>query len=242
MSVQPKPSQFDTEPELTGIPNRPFPLRRVVGGLLTVAITFLAAALLLPKQADAKDAIGLESAEQAQVVKIQDYLNAISTMRARFMQVTSQGAFAQGEFLLQRPGRMRIDYDPPIPVLIVSDGTIVMYKDEELDQLSHVPLRTLPASMFIGDNVNFFGDDLLITDYEKAAGAVRVTLQRADDPMEGSLTLVFEAEPLALKKWSVLDAQGINTTVSLLGPAFGETLDAQLFKVENRLMKPDEHR
>lgn len=237
MSAQLKSSNIDTEPELAGIPNRPFPLRAVVGGLLAVAIAFVAAALLLPKSASAKDAIGLESAQKTKVTQIQDYLNAISTMRARFLQVTSQGAFAQGEFLLERPGRMRIDYDPPIPVLIVSDGTMVMYKDEELDQLSYVPLSTLPASMFIGENVDFFAEDLLITDYENAAGAVRLTLQRAEDPMEGSLTLVFEDKPLALKKWSVLDAQGVTTTVSLLGPAFGETLDSALFKVENRLLK-----
>ena len=236
MSVRHKTSFQDSAAEITGIPNRPFPLKRVVGTLLAIAIAFGAAALILPKPAQAKDAIGLAGADKDQIVKVQDYLNAISTLRARFMQLTSQGGFAQGEFLLSRPGRMRIDYDPPVPVLIVSNGTLVMFKDNELDQLSFVPLDTLPASMFIGENVNFFGEDLLITDYEDKAGALRITLQRADDPMEGSLTLIFATQPLALKKWSVLDAQGVTTTVSLLGPVFGEPLDDQLFKVESRIL------
>jgi len=209
----------------------------VVGALLSVAIAFGAAALLLPKHANAKDAIGLQQTQLSQIEKVQEYLNAISTLRARFMQVTSQGNFAQGEFMLSRPGRMRIDYDPPVPVLIVSDGTLVMYKDEELDQLSYVPLSSLPASMFIGETVDFFADDLLITDYEHDKGALRLTLQRSEDPMEGSLTLVFSTAPLALKKWAVNDAQGITTTVSLLGPAFGETLDETFFKVEHRILK-----
>jgi len=236
MSVQRNASQVDNNPALLGIPNRPFPLNRVVGALLAVAIAFCAAALFLPKHAEAKDAIGLQQSQISQIEKVQDYLNAISTLRARFMQVTSQGNFAQGEFMLARPGRMRIDYDPPVPVLIVSDGTLVMYKDEELDQLSYVPLSTLPASMFIGETVNFFGDDLLITDFEHEKGALRLTLQRSEDPMEGSLTLVFSTAPLALKKWSVIDAQGITTTVSLLGPGFGEALDDDMFKVENRIL------
>lgn len=240
MSAQPNQDPHATNP-FTAIPNRAFPLKRVVGGLLILAFTVIASALLLPKSASAKDAIGLDSAQKKQVIKIQDYLNAISTLRARFMQVTTQGSFAQGEFLLSRPGRMRIDYDEPVPVLIISDGTIVMYKDEELDQLSYVPLSTLPASMFIGDRVDFFGDDLMITDYENAKGAVRITLQRNEDPLEGSLTLVFEARPLMLKKWSVVDAQGITTTVSLLGPEFGETLDEALFKVENRMPRNKEN-
>ncbi|HEY9078568.1 outer membrane lipoprotein carrier protein LolA [Magnetovibrio sp.] len=236
MSAQPKASPHDTKPEIPGIPNRPFPLKRVVGALLAVAVAFAAAALVLPKSANAKDAIGLNDSQIDSVEQVQTYLNAISTLRARFMQVTNQGNFAQGEFMLSRPGRMRIDYDPPVPVLIVSDGNLVMYKDEELDQISYVPLSTLPASMFIGETVNFFGDDLLITNFEHEKGALRLTLQRSEDPMEGSLTLVFATAPLALKKWSVVDAQGITTTVSLLGPTFGEALNEELFKVENRIL------
>ncbi|HEY9164453.1 MAG TPA: outer membrane lipoprotein carrier protein LolA, partial [Magnetovibrio sp.] len=60
---------------------------------------------------------------------------------------------------------------------------------------------------------------------------------RSDDPAEGSLTLVFESKPLQLRKWSVTDAQGITTTVSLLGPKFGVNLANDLFKVENKLLQ-----
>jgi len=232
----------DAKPEIPGIPNRPFPLKRVVGGLLAVAMAFAAAAVLLPKTADAKDAAGLDAGEVIQVKRIEAYLNAITTMSSRFMQVTDRGNFAQGEFLMHRPGRMRIDYDDPTPVLIVSDGSWVMYKDEELDQISHLPLDQLPASMFIGADVDFFGDQLLITGFENAAGVLRVTLRRAKDPMEGSLTLVFEDKPLKLKKWAVVDAQGVTTTVSLVGPKFGVELnDPELFKIEQRTMQRPEN-
>lgn len=219
-----------------GIPNRPFPLKRIVGGLLLIAAAFAATAVLLPKTANASDAIGLSAVETKQVERIESYLNAISTMTSRFMQVTDRGQFAQGEFLMARPGRMRIDYDPPTPILIVSDGTWVMYKDEELDQISHVPLSQIPASMFFGAKVDFFGKDLLITDFTDEAGVQRITVQRAEDPTEGELTLVFEAKPLQLKKWAVVDAQGITTTVSLLGPQFGVALASDLFKVEQKIL------
>lgn len=222
------------QPALPGIPNRPFPLKRIVVGLLMVAAAFAATAVLLPKAAEAKDAIGMSDTDVKQVQRIEAYLNAISTLSSRFMQVTSMGQFAQGDFLMARPGRMRIDYDAPVPVVIVSDGTWVMYKDEELDQISHMLLSQLPASMFIGETVDFFGEDLLITNFESGSGVQRLTLQRADDPMEGSLTLVFEAKPLQLKKWAVVDAQGITTTVSLLGPQFGVSLDEDLFTVESQ--------
>lgn len=237
----PKSQPLNEQPAIPGIPNRPFPLKRVIGGLVLIALAFAAAALTLPRSAQAKDAIGLSAADRKQVQRIETYLNAISTMTSRFMQVTDKGHFAQGEFLMARPGRMRIVYDPPVPVLIVSDGTWVMYKDEELDQISHIPLTQLPASMFIGARVDLFGDELLITDFENEAGVQRLTLQRADDPMEGALTLVFEAKPIQLKKWTVVDAQGTTTTVSLLGPKFGDALSAELFKVEQQLLERQEN-
>ena len=224
-------------PGTPGLTNRPFPLKRVVSILLVIAAAVAASAVFLPKSAHAKDAMGMDANDTAKVKRLEDYLNAISTMSSRFMQVTDQGQFAQGEFLMARPGKMRIDYDPPMPVLIVSDGTWVMYKDEELDQISHIPLGQVPASMFIGAKVDFFDDELLITNFEDEAGVQRLTLQRSDDPAEGSLTLVFEAKPLQLRKWSVIDAQGVTTTVSLLGPRFGDTIAGDLFKVENAASK-----
>jgi outer membrane lipoprotein-sorting protein len=222
-------------PGTPGLTNRPFPLKRVIATLLLIAAAVAASAVFLPRSAHAKDAMGMDDQDTAKVKRLEDYLNAISTLSSRFMQVTDQGQFAQGEFLMARPGKMRIDYDPPMPVLIVSNGTLVMYKDEELDQFSYIPLSQVPASMFIGAKVDFFNDELLITNFEDEAGVQRLTLQRSDDPAEGSLTLMFEAKPLQLRKWSVIDAQGITTTVSLLGPKFGATLSDDLFKVENKV-------
>jgi outer membrane lipoprotein-sorting protein len=77
----------------------------------------------------------------------------------------------------------------------------------------------------------------MITHFENEAGVQRLTLQRSEDPSEGALTLVFEASPIQLKKWSVMDAQGTTTTVSLLGPTFGKKLDDSLFVVENPSMQ-----
>jgi len=231
---------MNDQPDLVGIPNRPFPLKRIVISLLSIAAVFIGAALMLPKSATAKDAIGLAPKQKLQIEKIEKYLNTISSMRARFLQITSQGAFAQGDFLMSRPGRMRIEYDAPNPIVLVADGTWMMYKDTELDQRSYTLLSTVPASMFIGEKVDFFGDELLIADYVKETETIRLTLQRNDDPMEGSLTLVFADKPLALKQWSVIDAQGISTTVSLMAPQFGVTLEDSLFKIENQpLKKPD---
>lgn len=228
---------MNDQPDVVGIPNRAFPLKRIVVGLLSIAAVFIVAAFALPKVADAKDAIGLDAKQTKQVKDLEIYLNAISTMRARFLQITSEGQFGQGVFSMARPGKMRIEYDPPSPILLVSDGLWVMYKDKELDQRSFTLLSMVPASIFIGEKVDFFGEDLMISDYVEDKKVIRITLQRNDDPAEGALTLVFATKPLTLKQWTVLDAQGISTTVSLLGPEFGVSLDDKLFKVDHKARK-----
>ena len=125
-------NENNNQPDIIGIPNRLFPLKPIIMGLLVVALTFIVAAVFLPKTAEAKDAIGLTDKQTEQVHKLEKYLNAISSMRARFLQITSLGQFSQGDFLMKRPGRMRIEYDEPNPILLVSDGLWVMYKDKQL--------------------------------------------------------------------------------------------------------------
>ncbi|MDH3335394.1 MAG: outer membrane lipoprotein carrier protein LolA, partial [Rhodospirillaceae bacterium] len=130
----------------------------------------------------------------------------------------------------------RFDYDPPIEVLIVSDGRTVLFKDEELDQLSYSAFDSTPASMLLGGAVDFFGPKIMLTDFEHGDGEIYITVAREDDPAEGSLTMVFETKAMALKKWMIIDAQGIATTVSLLEPKFGTRINPEMFKVEQRTL------
>ncbi|MDH5189516.1 MAG: outer membrane lipoprotein carrier protein LolA, partial [Rhodospirillaceae bacterium] len=176
-------------------------------------------------------------AQAAQVKKAQKSLNSITTLEAKFIQATSRGSFARGKLWLSVPGRMRFDYDPPVEVLIVSDGSTVLFKDEELDQLSYTTFDSTPASMLLGGAVDFFGSKIMLTDFENTDTTINITVVREDDPAEGSLTMVFETKSMMLKKWMVIDAQGIATTVSLLDANFGARINPEFFKVEQRTMK-----
>ncbi|MCK4938792.1 MAG: outer membrane lipoprotein carrier protein LolA, partial [Rhodospirillaceae bacterium] len=201
---------------------------------IKLALFFVGFVLLLPDTVAAKDSFGLNAAQVAKVKKAQNYLNKMTTLKAKFIQVTSRGGFARGELWISVPGRMRFDYDPPLEVVIVSDGRTVLFKDDVLDQLSYIAFDATPASILLGGRVDFFGPDVLLTDFEHNDGTVRITVVRKEDPAEGSLTMVFNASNMALIKWMIIDAQGIATTVSLLEPSFGGPIDEKLFKVEQR--------
>ncbi len=204
---------------------------------LKLIILFIGFVLLLPDTAAAKDSFGLNASQVAKVKKAQNYLNKMTTLKAKFIQATSRGGFARGKLWISVPGRMRFNYDPPLEVVIVSDGETVLFKDKSLDQLSYIAFDATPASILLGGRVNFFGPDVLLTDFEHNDGTVRITVVRQEDPAEGSLTMVFNASNMVLIKWMIIDAQGIATTVSLLEPRFGGPIDAKLFKVEQRIFE-----
>lgn len=180
----------------------------------------------------AAPALALSDADKADVQRIEQYLNRMDTVRARFFQRSSDNTFAEGNLYLWRPGRMRIEYDPPTPILIVADGTFLIYFDKSLEQVSYLGLDATPAGILLRETVSFSGD-LEVTAFERGAGVLRVTVVQAKDPLAGSITMVFADDPLILRKWTVTDAQGVITEVSLLGARFGVELDPELFRFKD---------
>ena len=171
----------------------------------------------------------LSKKDKGDLRAIEKYLNAITTLDARFLQVTSLGDFAEGRLSMSRPGRLRIDYDDPNPVLIVANHGTIKYVDRELDQVSYFPLDETPAGLLLSERVRLLSDDILITAIERNAAAIRVSLRRAEDPRQGEITLSFSTKPLKLMKWDVVDARGLLTAVALQGARFGLPLKDDLF-------------
>lgn len=174
----------------------------------------------------------LNDTDKSDILRIEAYLNKIKTMEARFLQVSSDGDYSEGDLYLSRPGKMRIEYDPPKPVLIVVNGQNLVYFDKELEQVSYFSLEDTQAEILLRETISFSSEDLIVTRFERGPGVLRLTVIKGNDPLEGNLTLIFSDKPLGLKKWTITDAQGIVTNVSLLGPRFGASLDAKLFDFE----------
>jgi outer membrane lipoprotein-sorting protein len=168
--------------------------------------------------------------DRAEVGRIERYLNGMTTLKARFVQASSNGQSAQGSLYISRPGKLRIEYDPPVPVLIVTDGRFLIYYDKELEQVSHIPLGSTPASILTRPNISLTGGDLILTGFESKADTVRVTVVQASDPYSGQVSLFFDKDPLALSRWTVVDAQGIETDVSLRAARVDIALDQSLFR------------
>jgi len=205
------------------------------------ALSLLATATLFAGivQASAQPAPVLDEAALADVARIETYLNELTTLDSRFVQFSAQG-IAEGRIILSRPGDMRIEYEPPVPLLMVASGFLLMYHDRDLFQTSYLPVSETPASFLLEEKIELSGD-VTITGFERGPASLRLTIIETEAADAGSVTLTFEDSPLRLVKWQVTDAQGNEVDVALLEPKFGIEVDEDLFSlIDPVLENPDE--
>jgi outer membrane lipoprotein-sorting protein len=199
--------------------------RRIAAALL---LACLAAAIAAPSRAAAPRAAVLSAADSADVQRVEQYLNGIHSLAARFQQFSGDGGTAAGQVFVARPGRMRFEYDKPSPILLLADGTFVVYIDNQLKQVSYLPIGSTPAWFLLRDHISLT-DGVTITKFEHGPGVIRITLVENKSPENGTLTLTFSDKPLDLKQWTIVDQQGKTTTVALSDARYDVPIDAKAF-------------
>jgi outer membrane lipoprotein-sorting protein len=168
--------------------------------------------------------------DPATLQRIETYLNGLRSLKARFLQVAPNGQITQGTVWLERPGRMRLQYDPPSPLLLVAGEGLLVFHDSQLGQTSNIPLSQTPLGILLADNLRLSGA-ITVTSLARLPGQLQLSLYRTSSPGEGSLTLVFADDPLALRQWSVLDAQRHETHVTLSSVELGGRFPDSMFEL-----------
>ena len=170
----------------------------------------------------------MSAQDRADIARAEAALNAIHTLKARFQQIAPNGGISGGTAWLDRPGRMRFQYDAPAPFLLVAGYGLLTFYDSQLQQTSNIPLGRTPVGLLLQDNLKLSGD-VTVTQVSRLPGQLQVTLIRTATPSEGSITLIFADNPLTLRSWTVVDAQRQETRISLYDVQLGGTFDQSLF-------------
>lgn len=176
----------------------------------------------------------LSAKDKADISRVEKLLNSIKSLQAHFTQLSDNGGTAEGVFYLQRPGRLRFEYEPPTPILIVGTGDTIVFYDSRLGQVTYVPIKSTPLAFLVDEKISFSGDTEVVR-VDREPGALAVTLADAKGRRDGTITLIFSDSPLRLRMWRVTDAQGKVTTIALSQTRMNVTLDAELF----RFVDPD---
>jgi outer membrane lipoprotein-sorting protein len=168
--------------------------------------------------------------------RISAYLNSIHTLQGDFVQIDPNGDVEQGKFFLSRPGRLRFEYSPPSSTLIVSDGRWVSVANTKLKTVNRYPLSSTPLDLILGDNVDLRHNRQILA-VQRQAGTLIVLARTSTNRTKANIRLEFSDPEIELREWTVLDDQGLTTTVSLRGLQYGVALNDSLFVMRD-LRKP----
>jgi outer membrane lipoprotein-sorting protein len=181
-------------------------------------------------------AAALSDQDKADAARIEEYLNGITTMRAKFQQVDGAGNLAFGMIYVRRPGFLRVQYDPPSQVILVADSIAVSYYDAELNQLNQAPLSLSPLWFLLRDHVSL-GGDVTVTSFDRGPNVFQIGIVQTDEPDAGTVTLVLGDKPLELQQWTVIDSKGQEVRVALYNAEFGVPLENKLFRTPEKKKK-----
>lgn len=201
--------------------------RTALLGLASVALAPAAFAQATPTVLEgAARAAGLARANRT--------LNSFTRLQARFMQASPGGARASGTVYIQRPGRMRFEYDPPATMLIVSDGSVVALRDTELRTTERTSLRSTPLNIILGSNVDLERNARVLR-VSEAGPWLMVTARDRAGQTDGQIILQFHGPDAELRSWDVIDATGARTRITLSDVSQPASFDRALFRLEDML-------
>lgn len=189
----------------------------------------IAATLLVAANAHAAR---LTAQDMTDLNKISAYLNSITSMQASFVQVGPNGELDQGMIYARKPGRLRFEYAPPSPYLIVSDGVTIAVANSKLRTVDRYPLVENPLNLILRENIDLAKDQRIAT-IDRQAGTLRVTATEKSGPLKGQVTLIFAYPATELRQWIITDAQGLQTMIALKNTKTQVTLPPELFVLKD---------
>jgi outer membrane lipoprotein-sorting protein len=160
-------------------------------------------------------------------------LRGISTLRADFTQTDRNGQRLNGVLTLKRPGRIRFQYQPGVPFLIVSDGAALTFVDYEVRQVQRWPIRNSPLGALLDPNRDVARYGRLVPTGDP--NVISVEVRDAAHPEYGLITLIFVRKAsapggLELNTWVALDSQNKRTTVRLANHQYGVAVADNAFR------------
>jgi outer membrane lipoprotein-sorting protein len=170
--------------------------------------------------------------QRAQVDKVSAYLSSVQQLAGQFVQVGPDGARVKGEFYIQKPGKVRFEYDPPTPIEIVADGQSVVVRNSKLATQDLYPLSQTPLRFLLSDRIDLLRDTNVVG--IRSDDVYVTVIIEEKQPVIGTsrLMMMVGAKDYQLKQWTVTDPQGYDTTVAVSNLDTSKRPDPNLFRID----------
>lgn len=162
--------------------------------------------------------------------RIADHFSSVSTMSGEFVQFGPRGEQTGGKFYIQRPGKIRFNYEPPSGYRVISDGKSVVIDNTKLNTMDLYPLSKTPLKLLLDKRIDLSGRTVKSVKEE----ADLTTIQLSDRQVFGNstITMMFDPKSYDLRQWTITDPQGKDTTVMIFNVKQGVKIDQDLFAID----------
>ena len=172
------------------------------------------------------------AAPSVNVTAINRYLTGLRNAQGSFRQTNPNGAVQTGRFFLQKPGRIRFEYDTPKGAMVIADGTWVGVFDPKSNRNpTRYPLSKTPLSLLLRDTLSL-AEPGLVLGATRGAGGTEITVVDPRAPQEGRMVMTFGEDPITLRSWTITTKAGARTRVVLTDMTTNISLDPSLFNIE----------
>jgi len=173
----------------------------------------------------------IANAQNVVVNELNAYLNSLITARAPFTQESADGSTATGTFYLQKPGKMRFEYDPPSPALLVADGNVLAIFDKKSNRgPQRYPQSSTPLSLLSRSDIDI-RRSRFVQQLEAGRTQIHLTLFDPENPRNGSIKMIFDRNPMALVEWIIVDGSGLKSVIRLGRLTTNISLNSALFSI-----------
>lgn len=172
-----------------------------------------------------------DNSQRSLADRVSSYLSNVQTLSGSFIQIGPDGGRTEGQFYIQKPGKVRFEYNPPSPIDVIADGSSVVVRDRKLATQDLYPLSQTPLRYLLVDKIDLMRDTNVVS---VSADDVFVTLVIEEkNALAGThkLMMMFGAKDYQLRQWTVTDPQGYDTTVAVYNLDQKATPDPGLFKI-----------
>jgi outer membrane lipoprotein-sorting protein len=170
--------------------------------------------------------------QKAQAAKVSSYLSSLQTLVGNFVQVGPDGTKTKGDFYIQKPGKVRFEYDPPTPIDIIADGSSLAVRDRKLATQDIYPLSQTPLRFLLSDRIDLLKDTNVVS-VASDDMFISITIEEKQALIGTSrLMLMIGTKDGQLKQWTVTDPQGYDTTVAVYNLDTSKKVDPGMFKID----------
>jgi outer membrane lipoprotein-sorting protein len=185
----------------------------------------------MDKGSPAQTTTAFDAKQRATLDRISLYLSSVQTLVGNFVQVGPDGGKTQGTFYIQKPGKVRFEYNPPTPIDIIADGSSVIVRDRNLATQDLYPLSQTPLRYLLADRIDLLRDTDVVSESSDDTFVTVVIEEKQLVVGTSRLMIMFDAKDLALKQWTVTDPQGLDTTVAVFNLDATKKPDPNLFVI-----------